>query len=127
MLLLLLYPFRWVRGGGVSGIVSQLVTARLLRPLSLPSPHLHTQASEDMLVHLLEDCNLCAIHAKRVTISECTGSKGVAVARQQAGNGSSAGWRALATCGGACILVVNAARSGVDGGIGLYRASNDKH
>ncbi|GIL90811.1 hypothetical protein Vretimale_16761 [Volvox reticuliferus] len=26
------------------------------------------EASEDMLVHLLEDCNLCAIHAKRVTI-----------------------------------------------------------
>ncbi|KAM0746145.1 histone-fold-containing protein [Meredithblackwellia eburnea MCA 4105] len=25
-------------------------------------------ASEDYLVHLFEDCNLCAIHAKRVTI-----------------------------------------------------------
>ena len=25
-------------------------------------------ATEDYLVHLLEDCNLCAIHAKRVTI-----------------------------------------------------------
>lgn len=23
------------------------------------------------MVHLFEDCNLCAIHAKRVTISEC--------------------------------------------------------
>ena len=23
------------------------------------------------MVHLMEDCNLCAIHAKRVTISEC--------------------------------------------------------
>lgn len=29
------------------------------------------QASEDFVVHLFEDCNLCAIHAKRVTISEC--------------------------------------------------------
>jgi hypothetical protein len=29
------------------------------------------QATEDFLVHLMEDCNLCAIHAKRVTISEC--------------------------------------------------------
>ena len=28
------------------------------------------EATEDFLVHLLEDCNLCAIHAKRVTISE---------------------------------------------------------
>ena len=27
------------------------------------------QATEDFMVHLLEDCNLCAIHAKRVTIS----------------------------------------------------------
>ncbi|KAK9917059.1 hypothetical protein WJX75_000423 [Coccomyxa subellipsoidea] len=25
-------------------------------------------ATEDFMVHLLEDCNLCAIHAKRVTI-----------------------------------------------------------
>lgn len=28
------------------------------------------QATEDFIVHLLEDCNLCAIHAKRVTISK---------------------------------------------------------
>ena len=26
-------------------------------------------ATEDFMVHLFEDCNLCAIHAKRVTIS----------------------------------------------------------
>ncbi|NBS71459.1 hypothetical protein EBT31_21495 [bacterium] len=26
------------------------------------------EATEDFIVHLLEDCNLCAIHAKRVTI-----------------------------------------------------------
>ena len=26
------------------------------------------ESSEDFLVHLFEDCNLCAIHAKRVTI-----------------------------------------------------------
>nr|BAS30517.1 histone H3-like-3 [Polyblepharides amylifera] len=26
------------------------------------------EASEDFLVHLFEDCNLCAIHARRVTI-----------------------------------------------------------
>ncbi|PNH08355.1 histone H3 [Tetrabaena socialis] len=26
------------------------------------------EASEDMLVHLHEDCNLCAIHTRRVTI-----------------------------------------------------------
>ena len=28
------------------------------------------EATEDFIVHLFEDCNLCAIHAKRVTISE---------------------------------------------------------
>lgn len=27
------------------------------------------EATEDMLVHLFEDCNLCAIHAGRVTIT----------------------------------------------------------
>lgn len=27
------------------------------------------EATEDFIVHLLEDCNLCAIHAKRTTIS----------------------------------------------------------
>ena len=32
------------------------------------------QATEDFMVHLLEDCNLCAIHAKRVTISASPGS-----------------------------------------------------
>lgn len=32
--------------------------------------HKYLQATEDFLVHLLEDCNLCAIHAKRVTISK---------------------------------------------------------
>jgi histone H3 len=26
------------------------------------------EALEDFLVHLFEDCNLCALHAKRVTI-----------------------------------------------------------
>ena len=29
------------------------------------------QSMEDFMVHLFEDCNLCAIHAKRVTISAC--------------------------------------------------------
>ena len=28
------------------------------------------KATEDFIVHLFEDTNLCAIHAKRVTISE---------------------------------------------------------
>jgi hypothetical protein len=28
------------------------------------------QATEDYIVHLFEDTNLCAIHAKRVTISK---------------------------------------------------------
>ena len=34
------------------------------------------EATEDFIVHLLEDCNLCAIHAKRVTISEWGGGMG---------------------------------------------------
>ena len=34
--------------------------------------HVLLQATEDFIVHLLEDCNLCAIHAKRVTISKST-------------------------------------------------------
>ncbi|MFB6197241.1 MAG: hypothetical protein ABEI52_03075 [Halobacteriaceae archaeon] len=29
------------------------------------------EASEDLLTHLFEDTNLCAIHAKRVTIRKC--------------------------------------------------------
>ena len=33
---------------------------------------LEAQATEDFIVHLFEDCNLCAIHAKRVTISTRT-------------------------------------------------------
>jgi histone H3/H4 len=33
-----------------------------------PQPQ-HRQATEDFMVHLFEDCNLCAIHARRVTIS----------------------------------------------------------
>ena len=35
----------------------------------MPIPML-PQAAEDVMVKLFEDCNLCAIHAKRVTISE---------------------------------------------------------
>lgn len=30
------------------------------------------QAAEDYLVHLFEDAMLCAIHAKRVTVSKCS-------------------------------------------------------
>lgn len=40
-------------------------------PLSLPPFSTKTKkATEDFIVHLFEDTNLCAIHAKRVTISE---------------------------------------------------------
>merc|ERR1712216_431589 len=52
---------------------------RLVREISnevSPEPFRYTaesllaiqEATEDFLVHLFEDCNLCAIHAKRVTI-----------------------------------------------------------
>jgi histone H3/H4 len=53
------------------------------------------EATEDFTVHLFEDCNLCAIHAKRVTISECQG--GAAAGRGgvvQPGCGALAGGRA---------------------------------
>ncbi len=43
------------------------LTLTLTRILALSL--LLVQATEDFMVHLLEDCNLCAIHAKRVTIS----------------------------------------------------------
>jgi hypothetical protein len=40
--------------------------ARALHASPHPLPHL--QATEDFIVHLFEDTNLCAVHAKRVTI-----------------------------------------------------------
>ncbi|EFJ40146.1 hypothetical protein VOLCADRAFT_69930, partial [Volvox carteri f. nagariensis] len=60
-------------------LIRKLPFSRLVREISntmLREPFRWTaeallalqEASEDMLVHLLEDCNLCAIHAKRVTI-----------------------------------------------------------
>ncbi|GIL50367.1 hypothetical protein Vafri_6593 [Volvox africanus] len=60
-------------------LIRKLPFARLVREISnrmLTDPFRWTveammaiqEASEDMLIHLLEDCNLCAIHAKRVTI-----------------------------------------------------------
>ncbi|GFR45913.1 hypothetical protein Agub_g7370 [Astrephomene gubernaculifera] len=60
-------------------LIRKLPFSRLVRELSngmLREPFRWTaeallalqEASEDMLIHLLEDCNLCAIHAKRVTI-----------------------------------------------------------
>lgn len=53
--------------------------ARLVREIShnlTPEPFRWTaeallalqEATEDFMVHLFEDCNLCAIHAKRITI-----------------------------------------------------------
>ncbi|KAL3145122.1 histone H3-like centromeric protein hH3v [Trebouxia sp. C0009 RCD-2024] len=60
-------------------LIRKLPFARLVRELTndvAPEPFRWTaegllalqEATEDFLVHLLEDCNLCAIHAKRVTI-----------------------------------------------------------
>ena len=46
------------------GFSNSFITMRFPHP---PPPK---QATEDFMVHLFEDCNLCAIHAKRVTISE---------------------------------------------------------
>ena len=43
----------------------------MLNPILKVPPLLSpSKATEDFMVHLFEDCNLCAIHAKRVTISE---------------------------------------------------------
>ncbi|WPT12733.1 Putative histone H3.3-like type 3 [Picochlorum sp. SENEW3] len=60
-------------------LIRKLPFARLAREITnnvAPEPFRWTaegllalqEATEDFLVHLLEDCNLCAIHAKRVTI-----------------------------------------------------------
>ncbi|DBA69935.1 hypothetical protein WJX79_005679 [Trebouxia sp. C0005] len=60
-------------------LIRKLPFARLVRELTndvAPEPFRWTaegllalqEATEDFIVHLLEDCNLCAIHAKRVTI-----------------------------------------------------------
>jgi hypothetical protein len=55
------------------------VARPLLRSLTSDCDRNFLQATEDFMVHLFEDTNLCAIHAKRVTISEssqlaCRGS-----------------------------------------------------
>ena len=60
-------------------LLKKLPFSRLVREITnnvAPEPFRWTaeallalqDATEDFLVHLLEDCNLCAIHAKRVTI-----------------------------------------------------------
>ncbi|KAF5832580.1 histone H3 variant [Dunaliella salina] len=60
-------------------LIRKLPFARLVREISnqvAPEPFRWTaeallaiqEATEDFMVHLFEDCNLCAIHAKRVTI-----------------------------------------------------------
>eukprot|EP00877_Chromochloris_zofingiensis_P005754 jgi/Chrzof1/1517/Cz10g10220.t1 len=60
-------------------LIRKLPFARLVREIAnqvAPEPFNWTaegllalqEATEDFLVHLFEDCNLCAIHAKRVTI-----------------------------------------------------------
>lgn len=60
-------------------LIRKLPFHRLVREISnsvAPEPFRWTaeallalqEATEDFMVHLYEDCNLCAIHAKRVTI-----------------------------------------------------------
>lgn len=60
-------------------LIRKLPFSRLVREISnmvAPEPFRWTaegilalqEATEDFMVHLFEDCNLCAIHAKRVTI-----------------------------------------------------------
>ena len=39
-------------------------------PAARSLPAARMQVAEDVLVHLFEECNLCAIHAKRITISK---------------------------------------------------------
>eukprot|EP00879_Flechtneria_rotunda_P018692 GHRR01019615.1.p3 GENE.GHRR01019615.1~~GHRR01019615.1.p3 ORF type:complete len:117 (+),score=36.58 GHRR01019615.1:416-766(+) len=60
-------------------LIRKLPFARVVREIGnqvAPEPFRWTaeallalqEATEDFIVHLFEDCNLCAIHAKRVTI-----------------------------------------------------------
>jgi histone H3/H4 len=81
-------PFRWtaeallalqeVRRAAVAALPSRARCSRLpaattLTLRSRPSPlPVCAQSMEDFMVKLFEDCNLCAIHAKRVTISART-------------------------------------------------------
>jgi histone H3/H4 len=68
-------PYRWTAEalmalhevrGGIRGCVAPLRACLH----AVPTPISPAQATEDLLVHLFEDTNLCAIHAGRVTISE---------------------------------------------------------
>lgn len=62
-------------------LIRKLPFSRLVREITLDLTPRHEpfrwtaeallalqEATEDVIVHLFEDCNLCAIHAKRVTI-----------------------------------------------------------
>ncbi|KAI8469869.1 MAG: histone-fold-containing protein [Monoraphidium minutum] len=60
-------------------LIRKLPFTRLVREISnnlTPEPYRWTaegleamqEATEDFMVHLFEDCNLCAIHARRITI-----------------------------------------------------------
>jgi hypothetical protein len=57
---------------------------------------------EDFMVKLFEDCNLCAIHAKRVTISArpafaCLLSRAAAAVYARAGHAHTFRWRPYLT------------------------------
>ena len=74
---------QFLRAGGRRGVSSGAARTQRLLMHNAPTNttlicsqhnHNHNQnpqppkATEDFLVHLFEDCNLCAIHARRVTI-----------------------------------------------------------
>ena len=76
-------PFRWTaeallalqevrrhkKGGGEGKRPTRCASFFSLTLTHTHLPPTPPQATEDFIVHLFEDTNLCAIHAKRVTIS----------------------------------------------------------
>ena len=73
------------------------------------------EASEAFLVHLFEDTNLCAIHAKRVTIMQ----KDMQLARRLRGAWGGLGWSWILQT---ITLLIYATLNGE-----VTRASNSRH
>jgi histone H3 len=69
-------PYRWTAEALLA--LQEVRAARIARRgACIDVTRRISQSMEDFMVKLFEDCNLCAIHAKRVTISASTSAPGV--------------------------------------------------